>query len=233
MFDNKTILAVIPARGGSKGIPRKNLRKLGGIPLVAIAGTLALQLPEIDRCIVSTDSNEIASVAAEFGIDSPFLRPEAISGDRVSDWAVLNHALQETEKKYGEYYDVIVMLQPTSPLRRAADVSGTIRMLIEGNYDSVWTVSQTDLKSHPLKQLVIHDGLMEYWDPRGAGIIARQQLGSVYHRNGVAYAITRECLLEQKTLKGLRTGANVLSSNQISIDTEEDLTNAETATQRL
>jgi len=88
----------------------------------------------------------------------------------------------------------------------------------------VWTVSETDSKGHPFKQLAVTaEGAVDYWDQRGAQIIARQQLTPVYHRNGIAYAITRECLLNQKTIKGGRTGALVIEGEHVSIDTEWDL----------
>lgn len=223
MIGGRRVLAVVPARGGSKGIPLKNLRTVGGRPLVAIAGDIACAVPEIDRRVVSTDHPEIARVASEAGLDAPFTRPEPLSGDRIGDWDVLQHALLEMEAADGVRYDIVVMLQPTSPLRRAGDVSGVIRMLVEGNFDAVWSVSETDSKAHPLKQLVVRDSVMDYWDPRGGAIIARQQLESVYHRNGIAYAITRECLLEQKTIKGRHTGAYVVHGEHVSIDTEWDI----------
>jgi CMP-N,N'-diacetyllegionaminic acid synthase len=223
MIAGAKVLAVVPARGGSKGIPRKNLRTIRGRSLVALAGDVASAVPEIDRRVISTDDAEIARAAQDAGLDSPFMRPPGISGDRIGDWDVLAHALQATEQFDATRYDIVVMLQPTSPLRRAQDVSAVIRMLAEGSYDSVWSVSPTDLKAHPLKQLVVREGRMDYWDERGAQIIARQQLEPVYHRNGVAYAITRACLLEQKTIKGARTGAYVVAGEHVSIDTEQDI----------
>lgn len=99
--------------------------------------------------------------------------------------------------------------------------------LLDGAYDSVWTVSETDSKAHPLKQLVIKDDMLDYYDPEGAKIIARQQLKPVYHRNGVAYAITRQCLEEQKTIKGKRTSAVIITDPLVNIDTMDDLTYAE------
>ncbi len=233
MIDGRLVLAVVPARGGSKGIPMKNLRTVCGRPLVALAGEVARAVPEIDRRVVSTDHLEIVSVARDAGLDAPFMRPDSISGDRIGDWDVLSHALLATEALDGVIYDIIVMLQPTSPLRLPSDVSGTIRMLVDSDYDAVWSVSETDTKSHPLKQLMVKNGLMEYWDSRGAQIIARQQLDPVYHRNGVAYAITRSCLLDQKTIKGYRTGAYIVSGENISIDTESDIEMVELVLNRL
>ena len=185
------------------------------------------EIPAIDRAIVSTDSEQIAEVARDSGLDVPFYRPEELSGDRISDLEVLSHALIEMEKLDRVTYDIIVMLQPTSPLRRTEHVHDTIRMLIDGGWDAVWTVSETDSKNHPLKQLTVNDDRLDYYDQSGKQIIARQQLVPVYHRNGVAYAIRRSCLLDQKSIKGERTGALVLKGNLVSIDTMWDLDLAE------
>ena len=96
--------------------------------------------------------------------------------------------------------------------------------LVVGDFDAVWTVSETDSKSHPLKQLVVDaDGRLDWYDPAGGIIIARQQLKPVYHRNGIAYAITRSCLLEQNTIKGARTGVVIIDEHVINIDSEYDL----------
>jgi CMP-N,N'-diacetyllegionaminic acid synthase len=224
MINNLRVLAVVPARGGSKGIPLKNLRNVGGRPLVARVGDVVRELPEIDRAVVSTDHAEIARVAVEAGLAAPFLRPEQIAGDRIGDFDVLIHALEATEGTDQCRYDIVVMLQPTSPLRTSAQVSATIRMLVEGNWDSVWTVSPTDLKAHPLKQLTVGpDGALGYWDARGGQIIARQQLSPVYHRNGIAYAMTRDCLVRQRTIMGERSAALIVVDEHVSIDTERDI----------
>lgn len=227
MFMGKKILAVVPARGGSKGIKLKNLRPLGGVPLVALVGRVVAALPWIDRAVVSTDHSEIAAVARAAGIDAPFLRPPEISGDRISDIPVLTHALEATERDDGQIYDVVVMLQPTSPMRRPEHVERTLHKLVEGHFDAVWTVSPTDSKGHPLKQLVLTGDSLDYYAPTGADIIARQQLSPVYHRNGVAYALTRQCLLENGSLKGERTAAVVIEEPMVNIDTEFDLLLAE------
>jgi CMP-N-acetylneuraminic acid synthetase len=125
-------------------------------------------------------------------------------------------------------YDVVVMLQPTSPLRRPAHVMAALEKLVAEGWDAVWTVSPTALKYHPLKQLtVLPNGTMDYYDPAGPDIIARQQLTPVYYRNGAAYAFTRGCLLEQGTIRGARTGAVVIDDPMISIDTLEDFRLAE------
>jgi len=227
MFAGKTCLVVVPARGGSKGIPLKNLREVGGKPLVARVGDVLRELPWVDCAVVSTDHEEIARVAEAAGIAAPFRRPESLSGDQIGDVDVLLHALESMEQLDGKRYDIVVMLQPTSPLRRAEDVTSAVRKLVEEEFDAVWTVSETDSKAHPLKQLVVSETGLGYYDPDGATIIARQQLAPVYHRNGVAYAFTRECLAGQGSLLGVRTGAVVLEGMQANIDTAFDLLLAE------
>lgn len=233
MIDNLRVLAVVPARGGSQGISLKNLQPILGVPIVARVGDVVRALPMIDRAVVSTDHDGIAATAEAAGLAAPFRRPEHLSGPRIGDWDVLTHALHEMERLDGVRFDIIVMLQPTSPLRRPEHVRATIEMLVAGRWDSVWTVSETDSKAHPLKQLTIVDGRLGYYDDSGKQVIARQQLQPVYHRNGVAYAITRDCLLNQGSIMGARPGALVLDGTFINIDTQWDLELAELVMRRL
>ncbi|MCR9137520.1 MAG: acylneuraminate cytidylyltransferase family protein [Alphaproteobacteria bacterium] len=222
MINDLSVLAVVPARGGSKGVPLKNLRPVRNVPIVELAGRVAGQVDCIDRAIVSTDHEEIARAAVAGGLSDAIRRPEELSGDVISDVQVLTHALLAMEELDARQYDIVVMLQPTSPLRRPQHVVDTIEMLVSGQYDAVWTVSETDSKSHPFKQLTVEDGKLDLFDERGAQIIARQQLQPVYHRNGLAYAMTRECLLDQKTIAGEKTGALICEGFFVSIDTEWD-----------
>ena len=223
MIGSRRVLAVVPARGGSKGIPLKNLRPILGVPMIARVGKVVRALQTIDRTGVSTDHEEIARVAEASGIAAPFRRPLEISGDRIGDWEVLIHALHEMERLDGLFYDIIVMLQPTSPLRRPEHVQAALDMLVQGGWDAVWTLSVTDSKEHPLKQLTVTAGELDYYDAGGKGVIARQQLKPVYHRNGIAYAITRDCLMNQRGIKGHRTGGLILDGHFVSIDTEWDI----------
>jgi len=225
MIGGKRILVVVPARGGSKGIRLKNLRPVLGVAMVARVGHVVGQLDSIDRAVVSTDHEEIARVAEASGLAAPFRRPETLSGDRIGDLEVLTNALEEMERIDGLTYDIVVMLQPTSPLRKPEHVTDTVEMLVRGSWDAVWTVSESDSKAHPLKQLTVQpdSGRLDYYDPAGKTIIARQQLTPLFHRNGIAYAITRDCLLGQKTIMGARTGALPIDGPTISIDTEWDI----------
>ena len=223
MKKNKSIIAIIPARGGSKGIKLKNLRKLNGKSLVDLVGEIVSQLDFVDRAVISTDHPEIARVAKLSGLDVPSMRPNNLSGDLISDVEVLTHVLLEVEKLDNKKYDIIVMLQPTSPFRKAEHVLSTVNKLVDGDYDSVITVSETDSKSHPLKQLVLSGDKVKYYDNRGKKIIARQQLTPVYHRNGAAYSMTRECLLVQKAIIGKNSSAVIIDDELVNIDNKWDL----------
>lgn len=227
MSSLKKILAVIPARGGSKGVKLKNLRTVAGKSLLVRAIETVQKTSEITQCVVSTDHDQIADEAEKAGVKVPFRRPEELSGDRIGDLDVLTHALIASEKHFETIFDIILMVQPTSPLRLPEDLSGCLQKLIKENFDAVWTVSPTDLKYHPLKQLAIIDGLMDYFDERGSHIVARQQLTPVYHRNGCGYAFTRECLLLQKSIIGNKAGAYVIERPMLSIDSEEDIQKTE------
>jgi CMP-N,N'-diacetyllegionaminic acid synthase len=222
MINGLNILAVIPARGGSKGVPLKNLREVGGVPIVELAAQVASQANYIDRIVVSTDHEGIAEAAIKGGADAPFRRPEELSGDMISDLQVLTHALLEMESLDDKKYDILVMLQPTSPMRTPKHVVDTVEKLVNDDLDAVWTISEAESKSHPLKQLTLQNGTLNYYDPKGKGIIARQQLQPVYHRNGIAYAISRRCLLEKKNIMGDACGAVICDGDFISIDTELD-----------
>ncbi|WP_123377652.1 acylneuraminate cytidylyltransferase family protein [Aliarcobacter butzleri] len=227
MIADKKVLIVVPARGGSKGVKLKNIRTIGGTPLVAIVGNLVKKLDFVDYALVSTDHDEIANVAKQSGLEVPFYRPEELSGDRVGDVEVLTHALIESEKLNNERYDIVVMLQPTSPLRTAKHITDAINLLIENEADSVWTISETDSKGHPLKQLIYRGEEIDYYDPKGANIIARQQLIPTYHKNGIAYVMTRECLIDEGSIKGNKCLPLLIEGYLPNIDTELDLAFAE------
>ena len=129
----KRYLGVIPARGGSKGIPKKNIKDLNGEPLIAYtikATNKAIDESILDRCIVSTDNDEIATISRQYGADVPFMRPDYLGGDTVKSVDVILHALSFLEE-HGEHYDAVVTLQPTSPMRTAEDIIEGIRMFDE------------------------------------------------------------------------------------------------------
>lgn len=232
LFRDKQILIVVPARGGSKGIRLKNIRCVAGKPLIAYTAELIHKLPFDSVAIVSTDHPEIARIAMNVGLQAPFFRPANLSGDYVGDWDVLDHALRYIENRDGHDIDIVLMLQPTSPIRSVSTIVAVITKLIEGEFDAVWTVSITDSRYHPQKQLHIVDGMLAFYDSEGPKIVARQQLEPVYHRNGVAYAMTRDCIIHQKSLFGRRSSAVVVDECSVNIDDEMDIHMFEQYTKR-
>ena len=218
MYKKKSILVVVLARGGSKTIKNKNLVKIKKIPLVGLVGKLVKKMKIIDKALVSTDSDRIGKTSQKYGLDYIFKRPKNISGNIVSDFKVLEHALKTTEKILRRKFDIIISLPPTSPLRDKNYIEKGIKKLIKNKFDSLWTVSKTDTKFHPEKQLI-------YFHRNGPSIIARQQLSDMYHRNGVAYIMTRDCILKKKKLLTNNSGYLIINKKQISIDTFEDLNN--------
>ncbi len=188
------VLAVIPARGGSKGVPRKNIRPLAGKPLIAHTLLAAQAAERVDRLLVSTDDEEIAAVARAWGGDAPFLRPAALSGDRAAQIDVVVHALQQAEALDGLRYTHVILLQPTAPLRTAADIDASLSLLLESGCDSV--VSYTPVESaHPFYMVTLEDGRPRPLLEMPPGLTARQQYPPVYRRNGAIYATRREVLL--------------------------------------
>ena len=163
MFKKKTVLAIVIARGGSKGIKLKNLRKINNKTLIWHVGNIIKKIKYLDKAIISTDHYKIAKEAIKAGIEVPFSRPKKIAGDKISDVAVLRHALSKIEKIDKKKYNIVLMLQPTSPIRTISQINNCLKILIENNADSVWTVSKTDTKFHPDKQLLIKNKNLNFF----------------------------------------------------------------------
>src|SRR6185503_4563878 len=125
------ILALIPARGGSKGIPRKNIRSFAGYPLLAWSIAAAKQASSVTRIIVSTDDEEIAAVAREYGVETPFLRPAELAQDQTTDLPVFEHALQWLEENEGYQPEIVIQLRPTSPIRPKDCVDTAVKILLK------------------------------------------------------------------------------------------------------
>ncbi len=223
MYKNKTILAIVPARGNSKGIKNKNLRKIKGLSLVEHAGNILKKVSWIDYSIISSDSDKIIKAAKKSNLECIFKRPKNISGDRISDHSVLIHALKAAENLKKKKIDIILLVQPTSPLRKVVHIKNVIKKIVDQKLDSVWTVSKADLKFHPLKQLILKKNILSHYNKKGKKIIARQQLTNTYYRNGVVYAVTRELILKNKNLISNKSSGYLINTPQISIDTVKDL----------
>lgn len=219
----KKILAIIPARGGSKGLKNKNLKKIGKNSLISLAIKSCKKLKSINKIFVSTDSKKIVREAEKQGIKVPFLRSKKISGDKVPAIDVLYQTLNLVEKFYKEKFATIIYLEPTSPLRKTQDILLALKKFKKNNYDSLWTISKIDLKFHPLKQVIVNKNTVSSYEKKGEKIYARQQLSQTYYRNGVCYIFKRKTILLDKKIMGKKCGYHITSSPQVSIDNYKDL----------
>lgn len=194
-------LALIPARGGSKGIPRKNIADLGGKPLIAHIIAAARAAGCFADIVVSTDDPEIAAVAKAHGAAVPFLRPAELAQDDTPSLPVAQHALAEMERLTGQPYDALALLQATSPFTRAEDLAAAMAKLAERQSDSVVTVAEEKSK-HPfrMKRIVAGDRLINFIDQGFEDTRPRQSLPPVYRRSGGCYASLRRVLTEQNAL---------------------------------
>lgn len=195
------ILGVIPARGGSKGVPRKNVREVGGRPLIAWTIETASGCPVLDRTVVSTDDPEIAEVARAHGGDVPFLRPADLAGDRVPMVPVLRHAVEAVEADGGRV-DWVCLLQPTAPLRTPEDVAAAVALAEEGGCDSVISVVRV-YDVHPVLMKRIDDGRLEpFCVPEVEGTRRQDYDPPAYMRNGAIYLTRRDVLVERGSIWG-------------------------------
>lgn len=191
---NKHLLAIIPARSGSKGLPNKNIKELNGKPLIAYSIEAAINSKIFDTIHVSTDSKLYADIAKNYGADIPFLRDEKNSGDSVSSWDVVREVIEKYER-IGQKFDVCVLLQPTSPMRTADDIVNAYNLFQSKHSDSLTSVSEVE---HPVQwcfkldeSLLMKDfALSPYKNCR------RQELSTFYHENGAIYMVTVDKLKE-------------------------------------
>jgi CMP-N-acetylneuraminic acid synthetase len=221
-----SVVAIIPARGGSKGIPRKNVVDVGGRPLIAYSIDHAKASRHVDRVIVSTDDEQIAAVARAYGAEVPFRRPDELAGDTVLDLPVFEHALRWLEEHEGDRPDIIVHLRPTAPLRPAGQIDAMIELLqSHDDADSVRSVSRPG--PHPWRMFTIaEDGFLrplvtEHAQPY---LLRRQELPEVYWYNAVTDVTRRRTIFEKHSMTGDRILPYVIESRYVvDIDEPEDL----------
>ena len=223
MYKNKRLLAIIPARGGSKGIRLKNLKKINQISLIGHVSKIIKKIKFIDLSLVSSDHPKILKEAKKYNLNVLFKRPKKISGDKIGDFDVIKHSLLTAEEEKKIKYDIILFLQPTSPLRKVIDIRKVVDIIINKKYDSVWSVSPIDLKNHYKKQLKITNNKLKFVYHNGEKIIRRQELDQTYYRNGAVYAFTRNCIVKKQKLLTKNSGFHIIKSKQISIDTIKDI----------
>lgn len=228
MQDKPIAYAWIFARGGSKGLPGKNIRLLGGKPLIAYAIETGLRSSLIDKVFVSTDDQKIADVAQEHGAEVPFLRPAELAGDQAPERLAWRHAVEWAARSGLRNMDIMVSLPPTSPLRTVAEVESGIGLFMEGGWDTVLAVSHSD--RNPSFNMVKRDGdgsvdLVVASHVKGA---RRQDFPPVYNIATAFYITSPRVIMETETLWDGRVGAvEIPAEHAVDIDGELDFSFAE------
>jgi len=223
----KTV-AFIFARGGSKGLPGKNIRPLGGKPLIAWSIEHARAVPRIERVIVSTDSDEIAKVARQYGAEVPFMRPEELARDDSPEWLAWQHALNYLIEAEGSLPELMVSIPATAPLRLPLDIENCLDEYQKGKADMV--ISVTDAHRSPYFNMVKEnaDGTVALVMPPTAALTRRQDAPSVYDMTTVAYVVQPEfVLMHQSHFEGRVRAVHVPLERAIDIDTLMDFKMAE------
>jgi len=218
MIQGKSVLAIIPARGGSKGIPRKNVKLLAGKPLIAWTIEEAKKSKYIDRLILSSEDEEIIKVAKEWGCEVPFIRPVELAQDDTPGIEPVLHALNTLKEKH----DYVVLLQPTSPLRSVDDIDGCIETCLTSHAPSC--VSVTEVDQHPyLMYKIDKTGSLKLFKNQKNEIQRRQDLPLVYILNGAVYVAESSWLQQNRSFLKTLTKAHVMPRERsLDIDNEID-----------
>lgn len=227
-------MGLIPARGGSRGIPQKNLARLAGKPLLAWTCEAALASRTLSRCVLSTDDEEIAAAGRACGVEVPFLRPSELARDDTPAFPVIADALARLSAA-GRPADVVVLLQPTSPLRRAEHIDAAVDLLLGSDVDTVVSVVRVPHQFVPSSLLRLDDaGRLASYLPGGEGALRRQDKEELYARNGPAvYAARVEALMARGALYGCLTGPYVMGAfDSLDIDDADDLALCEALLQK-
>ena len=224
MLDNLKILALIPARGGSKGIKNKNIFPLCGKPLISYTINVALKSKYIDDAVVTTDSKEIAAVAEECGADVPFLRPKELAEDNSTTLDAVVHAIKELDSM-SRRYDILVLLQPTQPLRTAKDVDAAIETFIDRGRRDLVSVCEVD--DHPLLIRSVSESgeLKKLIDC--SSTCRRQDMPKFYRVNGCIYINNIEDIDENTSFNDNPIPFIMKKSHSVDIDEMSDLNTAE------
>ena len=218
------ILGLIPARGGSKGIPHKNIVTLAGKPLLAYTCEAALGSQELDRVILNTDDKEIAEIGRDYGVEVPFYRPAELAEDDTPILPVIQHTLSWFQENEGEYFDIVVLLQPTSPLRKSIHIDAAVDLLLGSKANTVVSVQAVPHNFIPSSLMHIDkDGYLKPF-MEGELVLRRQEKPLVFARNGPAILAVQRRTIDSNRLYGDHVlPLTMTSTESIDIDDEIDL----------
>ena len=217
------IFALIPARGGSIGIKRKNLKKVAGKSLLEWAVITAKKSNLFDKIILSSDDDEIIKEGKRFGADVPFVRPSKLSSDDSLTHDVWKHAWKFTEDYYSCSYDYSVLLEPTSPLRLVEDIYKTLSKVVNDGFSSAVTLSKTPAHFTPHKTLILKNEKINFFHSDGINNTNRQNIPDFFHRNGLCYAVNKKQIFENNVIIDHNSAGIVIDRNVINIDDEFEL----------
>ncbi len=222
------VLGLIPARGGSKGVPRKNIRPLGGRPLLEYTAQSALAARRISRVVLSTEDLEVAEVGRACGLEVPFMRPVELAQDATRSLEVVQHALRWLEQR-GDCFDAVCVLQPTTPLREVGEIDACIALLEESGADAVVTVRRVPDEFNPhWTYLRDAHGYLRLCTGQANPVSRRQDLPPAFHRDGSVYVARRDVVLERNSLYGEHLVGYVVDDRPcVNIDTPADWARAE------
>jgi CMP-N,N'-diacetyllegionaminic acid synthase len=218
------VLAIIPARGGSKGVPRKNIRPVCGKPLIAYTIETALAARHMfSRIVVSTDDEEISEIARRYGADVPFLRPAGLADDKAPMVPVIQHAVRFVEQDDNIQFDWVCLLQPTEPFRTAEDIEQSLSIALKGECDSVISVVQV-FSVHPILMKRVDAGrLVPYCIEEKEGTRRQDYQPPAYMRNGAIYLTNRDVLVERGSIWGNVIHPYIMPPERsVGIDSELD-----------
>lgn len=223
MIHGRSVVAIIPARSGSKGLPGKNIKYLCGKPLLAWTIEKALKSSHIDKIVVSTDSEEIAEIAVRYGADVPFLRPKELATDEATSFSVVEHCLEFLKTTDNLQFDYTLLLEPTSPLREDSDIDRAISVLDSQREDFDAVISLGIVGGHPsIVKRLIHGTVSPYVNEIQSEA-RRQDLDAAYFPYGVVYASKTRSILENYSFYPIKCGAILLKPYQcLEIDSEID-----------
>jgi CMP-N,N'-diacetyllegionaminic acid synthase len=224
------VLGLIPARGGSKGVPRKNAALLAGRPLLSYTCEAALATHSLTRIVLSTDDDEFARIGQAWGVEVPFLRPIHLASDHTPSLPVAQHAVRWLAEHTRWNADIVVLLQPTSPLRQGHHIDEALQQMEEAAADTVVSVVQVPHRFNPYNIMQLENCfLQDFWpDPPGFDRFRRQNLPVLYARNGPAVLASRAEVIESQTFYGRHVVPYLMSEeDSLDIDTSFDLLLAE------
>ena len=226
-YKDKIILAVITARGGSKRLPRKNIKLLNGKPMIAYAIEAVKYSKYTDRLIVSTDDPEIANISRQYGAETPFIRPDELSNDTASSLAVLQHAVKWTEDKENFKSDIVVLVQPTSPLVLTEDINGTIEKMIDSNTNSCFSVCK--ITQRPEWMFTVDGDMACPYIEKVSETARSQDFAPLFITNGAVYAMKTDILMKRNMIRDRQNSSAYLmpSHRSVDIDTLTDFKLAE------